>query len=349
MGFLDRLNRVAGEAVNPTLITDRAYRRGDRLTEEGEQITGRLVGIERKLDDGTDANLFAFEAVTTRGPLRAGARIRTERMERLRLGMPVILRGDERGKVVLDWDAMCAGWGFGPGFAAQKTLRSAPEDGVEDRALDMGVKRRLKKGTPATATIRGLERRVVLGLATQNWNIALELDGGGEATARGDEVPFYASWLAAPGVRVPVALDAKDPGRATIDWPAAAVAAAGDAGAMNDAPPAGSVAEVLERARGAEPEVVPAAAGTTGPAEPASEPGLDPIEGVTLEMWAAVEIGTGRDRVPPAKYDEYAQTHGVPAGAWAAADAGWRARMTSDWRVGAKMGEALEAARKSRR
>ena len=92
----------------------------------------------------------------------------------------------------------------------------------------------------------------------------------------------------------------------------------------------------------------PAEAMIAAPAEPAAPPGLDPIEGVSLETWAAVEIGVGRDRVPPAGYDAYAQGHGVPAGRWAAVDAAWKARMTTDWRVGAAMGEALAAARKRR-
>ena len=68
----------------------------------------------------------------------------------------------------------------------------------------------------------------------------------------------------------------------------------------------------------------------------------------------ARDLGGGRDRRraatawPPADYDAYAQRHGVPAGRWAAIDAAWQARMTSDWRIGAQMGEALEAARKRR-
>lgn len=344
MGFLDRLNRVAGEVVNPTVITDRAFERGERLMARGEQITGRLVGIERKLDGGNDLELFAFDATTTHGPLRAGARVRADRMERLRLGMAVLLRGDDDGKVVLDWDAMSSGWGFGHGEASQKTLRSAPDDGVKDRALDMRVQRRLTKGTPATATIRRLERKTVLGLATQNWDIALELPDGRQVAAHGDEVPFYAAWLAVPGADVPVALDGKNPDRATVDWPAAANLAVGNAGGMNDAPPRGIVADVLQRDRASEHQAMASATGPDADAAPV----LGPIDGVTLDMWAAVEVGTARDRVPPAKYDEYAQAHGVPAGAWAAADAAWRARMTSDWRVGAKIGEALEAARKRR-
>ena len=70
---------------------------------------------------------------------------------------------------------------------------------------------------------------------------------------------------------------------------------------------------------------------------------------MSLETWAAVEVGTARERVPPADYDAYAQGHGVPAGRWEAVNAAWQARMMGDWRVGAaKIGEALEAAKKRR-
>ena len=69
---------------------------------------------------------------------------------------------------------------------------------------------------------------------------------------------------------------------------------------------------------------------------------------MSLETWAAVEVGIGRDRVAPAEHDTYAQTHGVPAGRWAEIGAAWQARMMGDWRVGVKIGEALEAAKKHR-
>jgi hypothetical protein len=170
-------------------------------------------------------------------------------------------------------------------------------------------------------------------------------------------VPFYCKWLVAPGVELPIALDPSKDGQATIDWATAAseAAAAGVGAAMNEAPPEGSIAQLVERRRAEEPATTTAGAGTgpaveTAMAGSAAEPDLSPIEGVTLETWAAVEVGTASDRVPPAGYDEYAQQYGVPAGAWSRVDAGWRARMSGgDWRVGAKIGEAVAAARKNRK
>ncbi len=166
------------------------------------------------------------------------------------------------------------------------------------------------------------------------------------ATA-GDQVPFYVSWFVAPGADVPVSLDQKDAARATIDWAALALEQVAAAGGMNDAPPAGSIADLIERDRAATPPA--AVASTMAPPADEPTPDLGPIEGVTLEMWAAVEVGTARDRVPPKDYDSYAETHGVPPGRWTAIDAQWKARMQSDWRIGAAMGEAVSAARKKKR
>ena len=353
MGFLDRLNQAAGNVVSP-VFSDPRLKRSDRLLEAGEQMTGRIAGIERKLEDSTTVEYLALEAATLSGPLRAGVSVRTDRMERLRLGMAVLLRVDvDKGRAVLDWPAMTAAWGFGEGSEAQRIVRSAPEDGVRERALDMRVEKRLKKGTPARATVVGMSRRSAFGMPTENWTVVLSLGDGRRVETAGDEVPFYCKWLVAPGAELPVALDPSKAERATIDWAAAAVeaAAAGIGAAMNDVPPEGSIAQLIEERRagetaagvagaGAAPEVDSAVTGS------ADEPDLSPIEGVTLETWAAVEVGTGRDRVPPAGYDEYARGYGVPAGAWSRVDAAWRARTTSDWRVGAKMGEAVSAARK---
>ena len=110
------------------------------------------------------------------------------------------------------------------------------------------------------------------------------------------------------------------------------------------APPAGSIAAAIEQDRSAPPQTVMS---TAGPGT-APEPEVAPIEGVSLETWAAVEVGVGRDRVAPADHDAYAQGYGVPAGRWAAVGAAWQARMRADWRVGVKIGEALEAAQKKR-
>ena len=350
MGFLDRVIGAVNKVGTPIdSLTDTIgpsrYKKGQDLESGGRSVAGRIAGIERKLDDGQDTELFALEFTGPDGPVVAGARIRTRGMERLRLGMPVLLRVDDDGRAVLDWQALCARWGIEFAEPAQRSLRSAPDPGVTDTALDMRVQRHLRKWTPARAKIVSLERRTMFGgVATQNWDLVLQLADGTTTKAGGEVVPFYAGWLAAPGADVPIVLDPKDPGKASVDWPAAANEVADRAGALDDAPPAGSIAAAVEHERSAQPQ---AATSTTAPLT-ATEPDVAPIDGVNLETWAAVEVGIGRDRVAPADHDAYAQGYGVPAGRWAAVGAAWNARMRADWRVGAKIGEALEAARKKR-
>ena len=350
MGFLDRVIGAVNKVGTPIdSLTDTIgpsrYKKGQNIEAGGRSVAGRIAGIERKLEAGEDIELFALEFTGADGPVLAGTRIRTQRMERLRLGMPVLLRVDDDGHAVLDWKALCARWGIGFVEPAQRPLRSAPDSGVSDTALDMRVQSHLEKWTAARATIMSFERRTVFGgVATQNWDVDLRLADGAATRASGELIPFYASWLAAPRVDVPIVFDPKDPGKASVDWPAAANEAADRAGALDDAPPAGSIAAAIEQDRSAPPQT---GMSTTAPPT-AMDPDVEPIEGVSLETWAAVEVGVGRDRVAPADHDAYAQGYGVPAGRWAAVGAAWQARMRADWRVGVKIGEALEAAQKKR-
>ena len=321
------------------------YKKGQEIETRGRSVAGRIAGIECKLEGGDDTELFALEFTGPDGPVLAGTRIRTRGMERLRLGMPVLLRVDDDGHAVLDWKALCARWGTGFEEPAQRPLRSVPDSGVTDTALDMRVQSHLKKWTAARAKIISFERRRVFGgMPTQNWNVDLQLADGATTRAGGEVVPFYAGRLAAPGVDVPIVVDPKDPGRASVNWPAAANEAADRAGALHDAPPPGSIAAAIEQERSAPPRT----GMSTTAAPTAVDPEVAPVEGVGLETWAAVEVGIGRDRVAPADHDASAQGYGVPAGRWAAAGAAWHARMRADWRVGVKIGEALEAAQKKR-
>ena len=350
MGFLDRVigavNKVGTPIDSATdTIGPSRYRKGQDLESRGRSVAGRIAGIERKLESGDDTEHFALEFTGPDGLVLAGTRIRTRGMERLRLGMPMLLRVDDDGHAVLDWQALCERWGIGFAEPAQRPLRSAPDRGVSDTALDGRVMRHLETWTAARAKIISFERRTMFGgMTTQNWDVDLQLAGGATTRASGELVPFYAGWLAAPGADVPIVFDPDDPGKASVDWPAAANEAADRAGALDDPPPAGSIAAAIEHDRSAPPQT---GMSTTAPLT-ATEPEVAPIEGVSLETWAAVEVGIGRDRVAPADHDAYAQGYGVTAGRWAAVGAAWQARTTSDWRVGIKIGEALEAARKKR-
>ena len=80
-----------------------------------------------------------------------------------------------------------------------------------------------------------------------------------------------------------------------------------------------------------------------------ADPVLEAIAGVDLETWLAVEVGLVADRVPPAEQEAYAVAHGVPPGAWAEVSKGWSTRARKDFRVGAKVGAAHQAAADARR
>ena len=340
MGLLKRtlgvLNRVGGEVYSPEILIDKRWKAGDEVMEGGTQLAGRLAGIERKLEDGTDVQLLALEVEGRAG--RAGVRLSAPHRHRLRLGMPLVLRVQEE-HAVLDWPALCATWGLEEKVIAQRLLKKPPEDGVRDRAVDMLDARRLKKWTPARGTVVQIDRKTALGMPTLNFEIALEVEGG--HTVADQHVPFYASWLAAPGRQLPIAVDPDRPGRAKVDWETAANEAATEHGALDDPPPEGSVAALLDVPADATPVAQTDAA-------PPADPAVAPIEGVDLETWAAITAGIARARVAPADYDAHAVRHGAPPGRWSAIDAQWQSRMMSDWRVGAKMGEAVEAAKKRR-
>lgn len=250
MGFFRRAASAVNQA-DPTTAAVVAFspsiRRVDRLLALGVQANGVITGIRFSLNDGTVRKEYAISVQTPSGWQRIGVRLQPVESHRLRLGMSVVVKLDgNRG--VLDWQAMATAWGLGDGPLSQESLRRPPEDGVVDTALDARVQRRLRKWSPAAATIESLSRRSSFGVPTQNWDVTLRLGDGSVAVSGGDEVPSYAQWAAAPGVGVPVVVDPSDPSRACIDWPAFVIAGADTADFDGD-PPAGSIAAEIEAAR----------------------------------------------------------------------------------------------------
>jgi len=242
MGLLDKLIRGVNRAAEPVqsapIFVDHQARAGDRLAEGGTRTNGRIVGIKRDLDDGTDRQTFAVEVDGRRHAIQA----RVPALGRLRLGLPVMVRVDGGKDAVFDWAAMAAAWGIDPGAPNQKSRRRAPADGIEDSALDGRVQRRLKKWTPGTAEVTAVERCTAFGMPTENWDVHLRLADGTSTISAKDHVPFYAHWYAVPGASVPVAIDPGDPGQAVVDWVAVALAAQTQPAAFDDAPPPGSIA-----------------------------------------------------------------------------------------------------------
>jgi hypothetical protein len=246
MGLLSWLNRSGNEILSPTLV-DPAFKRADAALEVGGAAVATIVGIERRLDDGTVTRFVAVAVPTASGASTGGVQVMhgpAHVLARLRLGGEVLVRHSDGDQLVLDWPAMCAIWGAAdePG---QKRRRKPPGNGVTDKAVDGADQRRLKKWTPRRATITALSRRDGVMGPTLNFDVALRLDDGAQAVAGNTEIPFYAAWLAAPSAEVPVAVDPKDPAKAVVDWAAAANEPSRSPGRLDDPPPDGSAAALL--------------------------------------------------------------------------------------------------------
>jgi hypothetical protein len=240
VGLLDKLIRGVNWAAEPVqdvqVFYDRKAVAGDRLAEGGTPTNAQIVGIKRDLNDG-DRYFIALEVAGERHGLQI--RFTVAGMSRLRLGLGVMAKTDGKD-VVLDWDAMTTLWGIDAGMTTQRRQRKAPRDGIEEKALDMRVEKRLKTWTPGTATITRLEPVFAMGMATENWDVHLQLPDGTASLSARDNIPFYARWYAAPGTSVPVATDPADPTKAVVDW--RTVALAGTPGDLADRPPEGSAA-----------------------------------------------------------------------------------------------------------
>jgi hypothetical protein len=246
VGLLSWFNRHGSEVLSPTLI-DTGFKRADRVLDKGAAASATVVGVERKLDGGTEARFVAVAVSTASGTRTGGVQVvqgPAHVLARLRLGVEVLVRHSDSDAVVLDWPALCALWGVAD-EPVQKRRRKPPENGVTDKAVASRDQRRLKKWTPRRATITTVSRRVGVMGPTLNFDVALLLDDGTEAVAGDTEIPFYAAWLAAPGAELPIALDPNDPAKAVVDWAAAANEPSRSPGQLNDPPPKGSAAALL--------------------------------------------------------------------------------------------------------
>ena len=313
-------------------------RRGARLLKNGTQSRGVITGIRIRYSGDTDSSTTRYEWAVDVTPsagqrFKAGVRQRIQHGERMRLGMEVPVRHDDRNRaVIIDAPELLRRWGVEGADVHEMTwkpLRKPPPDGIDDPTLGK------LKGERTTATLVDAARTQTVFGPAENWDLVLASNGRNFEKKR-DTVPIYARHLLEPGMTLPVALDGD---KIKVDWPAAVEAQPG-----SNAPPAPVAARVDEpvEAIAAAPPVDPAAAVATAPVS-------DNAAGVSFDTWVEVEAGLVRDRVPPERYDEYAQRHGVEPGTWHAAQAAWQDRMTSDWTVGARFGEAYEAALKRKR
>ncbi len=347
MGLFDKLLKGADRVydaktdLETAVFTDRRFERAERLAASGDPNTAVITGIKRRYNDSltdTDLRLEWFAPEPRVGAIRYGADIPLV----IRLGSTIAVKTD--GDAVVVDPAAMSGIPGAPTDAGRRS-RKAPEQGVDDKALDARVLGRLGKWTPQEATVEAFERLTVVGMPSENWDLTVSCADGTRALVKRDYVPPYVRWYVAPGAVVPVVHDPKDPARAQVHWPLLAERAAVAGGTWRDDPPPGSIAEALLRTAPAE---APAPATTMDQplvVAPAAAP-VEAVEGVTLERFAYIEAALIRARVAPAEHDAYATQLGAPAGRWAAVKSAWEQRTRTDWRVGAAFGEAFEAARK---
>ncbi|MBX3287663.1 MAG: DUF3592 domain-containing protein [Actinobacteria bacterium] len=297
MGLLDRFLRGVNDAAEPVqrvaVLVDRRITQAADLAATGRSRGGVIVGIHRSLGgDDTESVVYSVALpVAGADPERVTVEVWSRHAHRLRLGLPVPVRTDGTAGV-LDWPALCERWGVDPSDVVQRKQRKDRPDGIVDKAIDLRTSRRLAKLPRAAGTITGLDRFVLMGMRSSNWDVHLRLADGTRAKSPKDAIPVYAKWVAAPGAEVPVAVDPADPDKAAIDWIAAATAAAGVV-ELDDVPPPGSVAEADS---GSGPAVAPAA--STGPAAPPASAAPRPLASdPTLSSWVAmVQAGQMKPR-----------------------------------------------------
>jgi hypothetical protein len=349
MGFLSRimggLDKVddAKTDLELAVFRDRRFARADALAASGDPNEAVVTGIHRRFqgESGTvtKVRLEWYDPQPRVGGIMFGDELPLT----VRLGSTVAIRSDGDG-VALDYAAMRST--AAAREAAQRTIGSAPDQGIDDTALDARVLKALKTWLPEDATVESWERVTVMGMLSLNWNLRVRRADGTTATVPKDNVPPYARWFVARGASLPIRVDPKDATRAKVDWPELAERMAVDGGRWQDQPVPGSIAEQLLLTAGTPSESMTVGA----PAELDLTPDAgssDAIEGVTLEKWAHVEAGLTQARVNPAEHDAYAtQHHGIPTGRWTSIKRQWEARQLSDWKVGAAFGEAYSAAQK---
>lgn len=192
---------IVGDALGNVFSGGRTDKKLEQLGEEGELVPATIYAIRcASVGDSGEEWTYDLDLATTSGPLRAAVRQQLiPDPWRAPLGGHVLARHLD-GKVAIDWPA------------------TLDEAGVEHHASLLAGKT--------------LKAPFVMGMPTQNMRLELRLDDDGtgrDVVLAREYVPPYAHLLAAAGGRVPVAVDPKRPDRVTVDWPAAAMAAAGAA------------------------------------------------------------------------------------------------------------------------
>lgn len=205
-------------------------RRAQRLARDGSPATARIAGIRIRTQSDDSPDLHEWALLVTRPgreTFRAGCRQRltAARLDQLRLGDEVRVLVDDRGGTLIDEDGDLARAEVG-----HKVLKDAPLDGIYDENFDLDKERR--RSLAAQIVVRGAERVTVLGMATSNIRLDVEVRPEGEApyrtTMKRELVPFYARHLVAEGTVLPGTARPGRSDKVRIDWPAAAMAVPGN-------------------------------------------------------------------------------------------------------------------------
>lgn len=194
-------------------------RRSRKLLEQGEVATATVAGLRRETRTDDSPDRWTYALVLADGTRLGVRQLLSPDRERVRIGGEVVVRHRD-GKAIIDWPATLRRMGVADvsdahALGDHKAV-DPPADGIEDRAMKL-------KGDRATATLVSAEPLVVLGMATQNVRLVLDLAGARHELGR-ELVPDYARHLLVAGSTLPVAVDGR---KVRIDWAAAATAAPG--------------------------------------------------------------------------------------------------------------------------
>jgi hypothetical protein len=206
----------------------RKDRRLERLAEHGELVEATIYAIRVVGNADGDEWTYGLDMVTSAGPLRASVRqMLIPDPWRAPLGARVLARHRD-GRVAIDWPATLREAGVEPQtrLLAGKTLSTPLEPGIDDDRID---RRLLAEGRRVTALVIAADPVEVMGMPTQDHRLKLRIEDPRSprtATLARELVPPYAAALAVAGTRLPIAIHPQRPDRITIDWPAAAEAAA---------------------------------------------------------------------------------------------------------------------------
>ncbi|MEY2441464.1 MAG: hypothetical protein QOJ46_890 [bacterium] len=221
MGLLDGI-------FDQLFVGARKDRGLERLAADGELVPATIYAIRVVGNADGDEWTYGLDMVTSAGPLRASVRqMLIPDAWRAPLGARVLARHLD-GRVAIDWRATLseAGIESQTGLLAGKTLSTTLEPGIDDDRIS---RKQLAEGRRVRALVVASEPVEVLGMPTQNRRLTLRIEDPRSprtAVLAREQVPPYAAALAVAGTRLPIAIHPQRPDRITIDWPAAAEAAA---------------------------------------------------------------------------------------------------------------------------